>query len=283
MATNMQVAHKFAHHQPARAGSLHTDGTTAWSYTTPIAAWQGGMVLMDRKQYSHTTASHKLALDRALSGVAPIAEVPHVVLGRGQKKRARNRSNKEYLLLQVRNLLCDARRSRKYGASLLWQAERAQREVEAYCRHFGLQPPPPLVIPEDLRERAAVQAEATHKASAKVRETLDLWIAGEGRYQSGYHAYPVRLRVKGGLVETSHGANVPLDEGLKLFTMASAYRKAGRDKSSPEASVGPYKGVRIEANGDTRVGCHYIQFDEMERVYATLPETEKGRYTHDTD
>ena len=283
MATNIQVAHKFAHHQPARAGSLHTDGTTAWSYTTPIAAWQGSMVLMDRKQYSHTTARHKRYLHHALSGVADCIEVPHVVLGRGQVRRNRNRSNKEYLLLQERNLLYDASRSRKYGASLLRQAERAHQAAVAYCCHFGLKLPPPLVIPDDLRERAAAQAAGEDKASAKVGEALDLWITGEGRYQSGYHAYPVRLRVKGDNVETSHGANVPLDEGLKLFTMASVYRKAGRDKSFPEETVGPYKGVRIEANGDTRVGCHHIEYTEMERVYATLPETEKGRYTHEQD
>lgn len=51
-----------------RGASISTDGTTLYSYWTPLARWDGDRVLVNRKKYSNTTTRQQqdlaLMLDR---------------------------------------------------------------------------------------------------------------------------------------------------------------------------------------------------------------------------
>ena len=45
-----------------RGSSISTDGRTLWSYSTPIAMWSGGRVIMSGLRYSNTTSRQQADL-----------------------------------------------------------------------------------------------------------------------------------------------------------------------------------------------------------------------------
>ena len=42
-----------------KGASISTDGSTLWSYWTPIAKWDGGKVVMDGRKFSVTTSKQQ--------------------------------------------------------------------------------------------------------------------------------------------------------------------------------------------------------------------------------
>ena len=65
MKTNFEVATAFAYGHSAKAGHLYTNGNKITSYSTMIAQRVGEAILMTSRNYSNTTARHKLHNRRA--------------------------------------------------------------------------------------------------------------------------------------------------------------------------------------------------------------------------
>lgn len=45
-----------------KGSSISTDGHILWSYTTPLAVWRGGRVIMSGMRYSNTTSRQQADL-----------------------------------------------------------------------------------------------------------------------------------------------------------------------------------------------------------------------------
>lgn len=79
--------------------------------------------------------------------------------------------------------------------------------------------------------------------------------------------------VKGGELETSQGARVPLTHAVRIFHFVRRLRERGEDWTADPARpvrVGYYQLDAVTANGNFRAGCHTINWGEIERLAREL-------------
>jgi hypothetical protein len=134
-------------------------------------------------------------------------------------------------------------------------AARAKREREAARRA------------EREAEAEARRVAAIAKARAEGAEKLALWLAGddvalpyEARATETGGAY---VRVIRDEVQTSQGARVPLSAGRMLLAMAARCRATGTPLHGSHR-VGSFRLSAIDAEGNARVGCHLLEWPQME-------------------
>jgi len=126
------------------------------------------------------------------------------------------------------------------------------------------------------REAAARQRE---NEAREYEERKALWLSGElvGRMRFDADCGGAALRVKDNMLETSHGADVPLEHAVKVFRFVKLIREQHHDDDSSAIStawrkngktirVGHFQVDRIMSNGDFEAGCHSIKWAEVERV-----------------
>jgi hypothetical protein len=133
----------------------------------------------------------------------------------------------------------------------------------------------------DRERRAERKAEKERRAAEIARidaaEKRASWIAGENVFL-GYGAAAecerggALLRVKGDNLETSMRATVPLEHAIKAFRFQKLVRETGQAwaRNGRTIRVGHFQVDRIEANGDMRAGCHFITWEESERIAREL-------------
>ena len=187
--------------------------------------------------------------------------------------------NVRYLIEKARDHFDKAKRARKFAD---WEIRSGRESVEttrAYITKFQVQVPDSHVelwqaLHTDTYLNGEVQAallakaraaqvaerEATKQARLKreAEEAAQLakWVAGElsyGRFSA------MRLRVKEGEVQTTHGARVPVIEARKLYRAL----KAGLDVVGRQ--VGYYRVTRV-TDSELVIGCHNIPMSEVERI-----------------
>ena len=97
-------------------------------------------------------------------------------------------------------------------------------------------------------------------------KTVDDWIAGDRQAVTKYD-WPTVLRRRDDELETSKGARVPLDHAKRAFRIVEACRATKRAyaRNGRTEHVGAYVIDSISENGDVVIGCHEIQFSEIER------------------
>jgi len=117
---------------------------------------------------------------------------------------------------------------------------------------------------ERLRElervnRAAAQAE--RKAA---------WLRGEpvGSVRFDAETGGAALRIVGDVLETSHGASVPLEHAIKAFRFIKLCRERGESfhRNGRTIRVGHFQVDSISTSGDFVAGCHNFTWPEVERV-----------------
>lgn len=78
--------------------------------------------------------------------------------------------------------------------------------------------------------------------------------------------YPVRFNQEKQIIETMGGAHVPIEDALKLYRLAKLIKNG--DKKSNNLRLGEfYKVDSIDLEGNAKIGCHNIAFQEMERCF----------------
>lgn len=97
--------------------------------------------------------------------------------------------------------------------------------------------------------------------------SLEDWIIGKESLTSGFYHLPVKLRIRENNIETSHGANVPLDQAIMFYEKIRNIVKLPYDSIDlSKTPIGDFTADKIE-NNIAFIGCHQIPLDEMERVY----------------
>lgn len=108
-------------------------------------------------------------------------------------------------------------------------------------------------------------------AEIKAREAaiIDDWINGRSNVRPQYGTY---ARIKGGIVETSRGAFVPLAHACRLAKIARRVIAAGgREWAAGEGPiVGHFRVTRIGADGSAVIGCHNFEAAEGMRLLVLL-------------
>jgi hypothetical protein len=275
------VAHLWANRAQDSArngdsGNLYFDGDTIYSYGShfPIARHvetkHGHAVLFTTRNYSQTTAGHKCIVARACRHLT-VFYVQHVcdTNRKGQfaeyrgryvalaRQYSRARSNKPWILDSLRNLVEEANRFAQFfglRSRLSLPADLAAMETE--CKTI------------ERRERERKQrAEAKRRREAL--ERVQQWVDGKTDYSPGYG--PIRLRIKGDHLQTSHGARVPLAHAIKAFRIIKRLHDKGQayERNGHTIHLGHFALDAVDAQGNVRAGCHNVAWEEIERI-ATL-------------
>jgi hypothetical protein len=263
-----------------------------------------GVALVTSQKYTVTTSGHVSAAKSALSHLA-VFVVPDVLA----KYAYEHEKNIAHLVaeyqaelardLRARNLpywLSDGEARNRYahlaemikayaglfGVNLFeTQAQWAQGDFREHTRaliaaHRARDTPEAIARREKTKAKQAQQAQAKEAQQAQERAgRIEAWRnGGASLWRADLDAMPCALlRIVGDTLQTSHGARVPLRDAKRLFALISQnMRPHGfRLGAFPNGfRVGVYELSRIEENGDFRVGCHTIEYQEAARLAAEI-------------
>jgi hypothetical protein len=108
-------------------------------------------------------------------------------------------------------------------------------------------------------------------AALKDAEYRAAWLAGEasqGGRRFDAESGGAALRIKGDMLQTSHGAEVPLEHAIRAFRFIKLCREAGRawQANGQQIRVGHFRVDSVSAAGDMIAGCNAFTWPEIERV-----------------
>lgn len=114
--------------------------------------------------------------------------------------------------------------------------------------------------------QARERAERERKRNMEAAEARADWLAGgRGHYRLSADDGSALVRVVGDVLETSHGADVPLAHALKAYRFAKLCRATGTpfQRNGRTIRVGHFQVDSIDVQGNMVAGCHRIGFDAM--------------------
>lgn len=291
--TSQQCIHVWAQ-QTQREGrnsnrSIFFDGPSIYSYGRhfEMARFVEGVVLVNCARDSVTTSRHQSYVRRAITQY-PRFEVPSMF---------DHSANVAYLIDRAREHFDKATRARTAGEWLMGRANEYVGQTRAYLNAFCAPVPHShLAVWHALREERYLKSEVqatilqqTREAQAKERdaqrarevkqreqeaEQLEKWRAGEsmGRYFSA-----MALRVKGDVVQTSRGAEVPIIEAHKLYRLLQTGKTLPSHIAAQSIEghrVGHFTVSRLTET-EIVIGCHTIPLAEIERIAPAVIAYEK--------
>lgn len=241
-------------------------------------------VLFTSRSYSQSTGQHKSEVRSAASHLTIfMVNDEHW----GNHELARQEFQTRY-----DDAVQAARRASVYKDFNWRQAKATVVEANRYANFFDLEwrLECPATLDEaigEVKERTAEEAareaerrrlererEAEQKRQREARAMSDLTNWREGKRDAPVHDAPViAMRVKGSRVETSMGAEFPVAHAKRAFKVIRKVKQAGDTYyrgSGPEIRLGNFTVDRIDPNGDVHAGCHYVKWDEIERIAGQL-------------
>jgi hypothetical protein len=134
----------------------------------------------------------------------------------------------------------------------------------------------------EYRARMEVRRIERENEAKEQAEKIELWKKGENVrvYFDSEHG-GAALRVMGDMLQTSHGAEVPLSHAVKVFRFAKMIRLqnfapdgtplvketvTNWARNGKTIRVGHFQVDRVGSNGSFQAGCHQIAWEEVERV-----------------
>jgi hypothetical protein len=244
--------------------SLYFSGATIFSYGShyPLATIYKDqeVVLVNSTPSSVTTGQHRSDVLRAIDNETfKTISVPDTM-------DAQNRENIEHLESRVLETLENLFKGRMHHESHYIYSIGKYND---YLDYFG-----PFVGHEKIEIDDHLESFSTEVAKKRrIRESkeaekrkiiqakqLQEFRVGE---TSSVNSHKIYLRVRNGLVETSHGADVPLKDALRLY-------KALKNKT---VNIGHIVGsFTLEKHSDdiVKIGCHVIELSEADLVLGPI-------------
>lgn len=286
--SNDMVAHVWAQQSQSEGrnsgGSLYFRDSMIFSYrdSAPLARFvehKGRRaVLHTIESYSITTSGHQSRVRRAVHGV-PAFNVLHVIETRHADNMANYKARLDAAILR-------AARANGNGAEYrMNEAIALANEANGYAEFFGLRTR--LPVPEWTDEfKAKARARATAATARKAAQTrerdkaqrlawqeaADMWLACHPDARLPFNFPDTLLRINGDLVQTSKGAEVPLEHARRLWPIIERVRQSGTPyvRNGHTEHVGHFAVDRIDTSGDLTIGCHRIKFDQVQRIAREL-------------
>ena len=127
-----------------------------------------------------------------------------------------------------------------------------------------------VALAEAKRRDAMLKAARQAEAQRMYADVVARWKADPSVYlHTRLFDMPTALRVKGDVVQTSRGAEIPVSHAKRLWPMIEAVRTK-TDTFKPGTPLGVYKLSRINADGSIVVGCHDIAYSEIEYIHSII-------------
>jgi hypothetical protein len=277
-STSAEVAHLWANQtqNDARCKNASFDGSRFYSYRTCIAQIRTNadgdeLVLMSKRDYSATTRKHKGYLVHAVYPQR-IIEVEDV----GATLAGGHDNNYIAFLRRYKELMDLASKARRRKDEHLGNANNLVNQMQTYSIFFNLDWTTPTCVGDVAKFEAAYKAanlkeleERKARQLVEQAEQLALWLAGGPR--SHYFA-DMRLRIKDDQIETTGGANIPIDHALKLWPFVLKAHETGEAFEPSEhrtIHLGHYK-FNGFSDDILTVGCHRIPYSELDRMAGQL-------------
>jgi hypothetical protein len=296
---NDMVAHVWAAQSQSEArnaqGNFYFRDSAIYSYGGhfPIARFVKNKrgksaVLFTTRSYSNTTSKHICTVRQALYGL----EVPRFYV---RDPSAINvQTAREDYESRIRDALEKAVRARGRKFTHLQEARDLAKEANDLAQFYGERWRIPVPASDEAgleqaklalqkhemlvakRNRAAIKAQEKALAERRAREQTEreAWLRGEDvDYPYDYERNaPTLLRVYGDVVQTSRGAEIPVCHAKRLWPMILKCKQEGDSFVAGDRTihVGHFALREIYPNGDIKVGCHYIKWDQIEKIAGEL-------------
>lgn len=135
-----------------------------------------------------------------------------------------------------------------------------------------------LIAAEQAREQ--IKREQFEARKNDLLEALQEWRDGKIITRRGLYELPPALRLSAehwnelghkspATVQTSHGAEIPVPDALKLWPIIRRVMSGDKDYS-PGAPIGSYRLTKINTDGSIIVGCHAIAHSEIAHIASLL-------------
>lgn len=300
LSTSSEVFHYWANRvqSEGKCGNVFFDGPRVYSYGRHFMIARilpSGVVAFTLRGYSVTTSKHITQArqaanhmprvfcndpaDSALQNMQAARSAINDALAASEKKgiRQSTRDGHKARALQL------AEQANAYLAAL---PEDERGEVQPIDTSALESVRAEMVAAEQARER--IKEEQRQARMADLRESLEKWRRHEIVTRTGLYELPPALRLgksrgtyeTGGLlpdfgsegreiVQTSHGAEIPVSDALKLWPIILRVMRGEKDYTPGEA-LGPYRLTQIRTDGSIRVGCHDIAFTEVRAIAVQL-------------
>jgi hypothetical protein len=294
-----EVAHYWANkvQDSGRAGNMFFEDGKIYSYGRHFCIARhldNGRILFTSRDYSISTSKHKWIVQRAIGRDRDLIYVPC------PEETYRNREQMES---EIKDQLEAAVKPRIRAGTRLAHYNKAQRLAESFnefAEAIGDSFRMPIPQMPDEATMAQLRAKAREdeaKLAAKralqsarweeearlaaidrersLAEKIPLWRRGE--HTQLPWGVPTMLRVKDGAVQTSRGAEIPVEHAKRLWPLILRVRSEGYVFKQP-ADLGMRLGVyhldSINPDGSIVVGCHDIGWDEIAYIATVLGLTE---------
>ena len=279
---NDMVAHIWAHQSQDSArnakSTFYFEGDTIYSYgrhfsiARHVETKRGRAVLLTTRDYSVTTTRHKSMVARACQHLT-VFHVQDVDANPRQqfeeyrkrylelaKRYARARSNKPSMFAIMRDVVDEANRFAEFFGLRCRLSMPSESVMEAECK---------AIERRDAIKRQREEAKRQREALERVQK----WVDGQIDYcpNSG----PIRLRIVGDELQTSHGARVPLAHAVKAFRFIKRLHNKGQayERNGHTIHLGHFALDAVDEHGNVTAGCHNVAWDEIERILSTIPDT----------
>lgn len=291
LKNSAEVFHYWANQvqSEGKAGNVFFDGAKVYSYGMHFCIARilpSGVVAFTTRGYSPTTSGH-------ISEARSAARHLKIVYCNDPSDSARD--NMRSARHAIRDALSASEKPRirqttrdGHKANALRIAENANAYLLALPENErGTESPIDTSALEAVRaeliaaDEAAARLRAEQHAAqlADLQASLHLWRNNEIVTRTGLYQLPPALRLgyregyktEAGYqtVETSHGAEIPVPDAIKLWPVILRV-KAGTKDYTPGTPLGSYQLTQIRADGSIRVGCHDIAFSEIEAIALQL-------------
>lgn len=298
---NRQAAHVWAQqNQPSGRssnGNLFFEGKTIYSYGYhfPIASFiTHDTVLVNSDSYSISTSKHQNYVAGAISHKNRLHVSTRVI-----KAFSNEREFGPNTRLALSNDAIDTakrwiekaakRKARKFAANDLVKAQSAIQAAEHIFTYFDAAPPKEfnafkktlsgddvqkVIAAEksrlDKEEKARIKREK--EAQEKLKASCLLWAEFKEHDMPVYQSKKIYMRINGDEIETTKGARFPVTHAIPAFKMIrhAHENKKDMDCSSSLVRLGHFKIDHVDAQGNVKAGCHYVEWDEIERIARIL-------------
>lgn len=286
MRTILSSTHEVAHYwankvqSEGRASALFFRGDFIYSYGTHFCIARhlpNGVVAFTTRRYSVTTSAHIYRARGAAHHLQSVycndpsdSAAQNMAHARNAIRDALSASEKKGIRQATRDAhkaaaLHAAEQANAYLAALP-PAETAGTEPIDTSALEGVRAA--LVAAEDAAKR--IHEEQQRARFADLQESLEKWRTGEIIARTGLSSLPPALRLNGDIIQTSHGAEIPVADACKLWGLVLTAIVEKREFTGIPRKLGVYTLSRIRADGSIVVGCHDIAFAELERMAIAL-------------
>lgn len=290
---NDQVAHLWANQSKtyAKGSNFFFDGKTIYSYGThfpvatlvPLKVIDGGktteqnIVLFNRESYSVSTQRHQSIARQAVNHLETFEwDAPSFGWELTMDRTSVKKAFEEYRKQSEESML-KASRARKYKDAHLRDAhnaiEKANRLLVLFRKDLPyvrkLKP-----LDNESIERLNEQAKAQRRKEIQANRKLEkAWLDHETDSLPRGHRYLIRRKITRfpehtrDIVETSHGARIPLDDAKTFYKAISRFRST--PEQCPSMNVSHFRLNKLSSQG-ARIGCHFLAWSVMDQFAQSI-------------